>query len=1099
MHGQIKLLIGPSCPEKSEALFEMAAARVRARREDSFLFIVPSPRRAEQIRERLLTETDHGMFRPFVGTFNDLIQTLYRIVGGREAPISDAVKAVLVQDIVSNHADSLGDLVRDDDREPFPGLVAKLVEFVSNLKRNLISPEEFRARTKSRRELAFVYEQYQSLLQKHGLVDGEGVFWLLREELRRKEAREKLGQFDLLLIDGIHDLTRAEEDVLIPLAEAIDETVIALDFWENGDQRCEAAHGFFERFSELPNCESSEFEPKWQPSSIKAHIDTQLFGRPSMLPERLPAKGRVDVVACIDPQDEVRFIAEQIKALAREADGDLDLTRVCVAFPRVHDYAQLVRELFPRHGIPFEISAGVPLAQAPVTASIMQLLQTVHDGYRRQDVVECLRSPYMSFVVGEDESPLDGNELDIVSRDAGVIEGSEHWTSTLAEHAARLRDEIDRYRSGRFDREREDDPEARLAKLESRLARAEAIRPGIERFIEFLKPLGDELEPEEFRARLHEILVRLEVQEQIARGYTLGLSADDVRRDARAFDRFLRCLDSVIFSAGFSSRSAYALVQYIDMLTSAIGQTLYQPQRHARGVLVTGVLDVRTLEIEHLFLGGLVEGVFPRIRQRDIFFSDAARGEIGIKLEPTVECEDRHVFYQCLSRVRGRVTLSYPTLVGGDERLRSPFVEEVLRLFEIDPRTPSRGDRPGTKSEFQTYVGRKLTGSGEQAVSVLRAWRAEDAPVAGSVLRNLQIRDERETPSTPSRFQGVFASESALTRIARRWPANRPFSITQLETYGKCPFSFFVSRVLRVEPLEDPTEDVTPLVRGDILHRIFRRYYTERREAGGAAITKDDSPEAECDRIKRIAEEELRDWAAEGLFWEAEREAIVGNAAIKRPGVLDMFIESEFKAAEKDACRPQYFEVAFGPIREADYVDPQLALAEVRIRSGKEIVARMAGKIDRIDVTTGNQFAVIDYKTGSTLPKRDALRHGVSLQLPVYVFAVKEGEKWAPLGGRYYQTHSADKFSMDGVLLRKSQKELTGASSGLSDEEFEEILQEARGSIIAYVQAIRRGRFPPMYHRQHPWCQEGCAFSDICRVDRTHMTDEDVRPLICVS
>ena len=1108
MHGHITLLIGGPCAEKSEALLARAAERVRAGREGSFLFVVPSPQRAEDIREHLLAETKHGMFSPFVGTINGLIQTLYRHIGGREAPISDAVKAVLVQEIVARNADAVPHFSRPPREEPFPGLVTKLVDFISGLKRNLIPPEEFRAKVRSwrprppmRDELALIYDEYQRVLQEYGLVDGEGLFWLLRDELRKEEARKNLRQFDLLLVDGIHDLTRAEEDVLIALTDAVEETVIALDFSGRRDERTEAARELFESFSRRPSVNLVEFVPECQPLPMKTHIHSQLFARPSALERAVPAEGRIEVQACIDPQDEVRTIAERIKSLAREYGDAFDIRTVCVAFPEVRDYASLVCELFPRCGIPFELSAGMPLAQAPVTASIMHLLATVCDDYQRRDVIECLLSPYLSFIPEEREtdasSPtVDGNEADVISREAGVIGTKEQWRSALSRHKDWVQDEIMRYSTGRFDPERGEEPDVRIARLKSRAAHVEALRAQIESFFELVAPLEDELSPHEFRECLRTILERLRVQEQIAKGYSLGLGAEDVRRDARAFRQTLKCLDGVVFSAGFSTRKCFHLSQYVDMLTSALSQTRYRPWALSAGVRVTRAQDARGLDADYLFLGGLVEGQFPRIRTQDIFLSDSFRSELGIKVVPTVESEDRLVFYQCLSRARQRVTLSYPMSVGGDERLRSPFVEEVLRIFEIEVRPPSCLAQPGTEAEFQTVMGRQLTRATNDhapTVAVFRAWEADQTETARNVLRNLHIRKARSEPPYRSKYQGLLDSEFALARLRRHWPVKRAFSITQLEAYGKCPFSFFVSRVLGIEPLEDPSEDLTPLERGDILHRIFRRYYTERRDTDSA--DKNDL-EALREHIKRIAEEEIGQWRQLGLFWEAEFETIVGNPSENRPGLLDLFVEAEFEAAQAGSARPKFFEVAFGKTRRSDYTDPNLSLPEVTIRAGDKAFVKLAGKIDRIDLTDDNEFVVVDYKTGSGVPRRGELRAGVSLQLPVYIFAVEQGKNWKPLGGRYYQVHSLDKVKADSVLLRNAYRHLTATKGGVNEEDYEEILEIARQSIFSYARAIRAGRFPPMSHRLHPWCQKGCQFSDICRVDHARMTDEVVKPLL---
>ena len=64
-------------------------------------------------------------------------------------------------------------------------------------------------------------------------------------------------------------------------------------------------------------------------------------------------------------------IATRVRSLLEDR-GALDGTAepVAVVFPRLEDYLPLVREVFPRHGIPFETSMGPALAECAAVRSI---------------------------------------------------------------------------------------------------------------------------------------------------------------------------------------------------------------------------------------------------------------------------------------------------------------------------------------------------------------------------------------------------------------------------------------------------------------------------------------------------------------------------------------------------------------------------------------------------------------------------------------------------------------------------------------------------------------------------------------------------------
>ena len=1113
MTTRIELLSGPCRLAKSETLLDLCRERIRQGRDTSFLLIVPSPQRAEQVIDQLLAETSHGFFRPFVGTFNELIQRLYQMLGGRGAPISAAVKAALIQDILSSGPAEFPYLSRRQGLEPFPGLVARLAAFVSELKRNLIDPTDFArkieelpdAQKNKASQLAELYRAYQELLQRHDLVDGDGVFWLLRDRLETGHGADALQGLDLLMLDGIHDLTMAEWEVLRRLMGRIDRTIVAIDYWPSAEALGHAARAFHE---DLVAAGAKPTRPRTsQPAHVPDHapaFEAHLFALPSKLKAhgRWPCQGALRVYRCADRQHEVKAIASQIKTLAQTADPALDLSRVCVALPELGKYTELVREVFQRYGIPFDVAGGLPLAQAPVAAAAMALLRVVIDGYPRRAVLNCLRSPYVRFQPSHAEEPLDANEVDLLSREAGVVRGREHWHRLLTQRVASLQQQTAAVKAGQADDEGRGDPDARLRSLQDRRAQAEQALPGIIEFLTLLSDLEPELDPETFRARLAKTLGRLSFQQQVAAGHTLGLAAAEVRRDTVALDRFWRCVDSVVFSLSFSGQRSHSIGRFYDMLATALAETSYRPERRGRGVQIVGIRDTRALDVDWLFLAGMVEREFPHIRGHDIFFSEPEQRRLGLKVEPHVEDEDRYLFYQCLVRPRSAAYLLWPEWADGKDALRSPFIDELLRISDVEETEPPVPDLALTRLDLQVQLGRALAHRHEdasgRALEIFSGWAAEDPHRAGNLVRNLHIRDERADLSGMSRFQGAVATPAALAWLGKRWAVDRPFSISQLESYGRCPFAFFMERVLGLAEPEEPSEDLSAMARGDVVHQILRRYYAVRRDRGRAALDSCDDAEVEKDEIKRIAREVLDALPREGFFWEVEREAILGPGRTGgRPGLLDRFIEVE--QADGSRCRPSFFEVAFGELGYADAVDHALSLPPLTLPRQGQPQATLVGKIDRIDVADADKFLVMDYKTGSAIPGPSGVWDGVHLQIPVYIMAAERdpARAWRPVGGVYYQIRDLSGFGKKSPIVAKSMRDDYRGSNDdrsrlLPDEKFTALLSECENWIVRYAQWIRAGKFPAMSHARNQACMSYCPYRDVCRVDPARMSSEAV-------
>ena len=83
-----------------------------------------------------------------------------------------------------------------------------------------------------------------------------------------------------------------------------------------------------------------------------------------------------------------------------------------------------------------------------------------------------------------------------------------------------------------------------------------------------------------------------------------------------------------------------------------------------------------------------------------------------------------------------------------------------------------------------------------------------------------------------------------------------------------------------------------------------------------------------------------------------------------------------------DGFKPEYFEMSFGQFKnQKDDEVNEMLIGEVKVR----------GKIDRVDVKSDeNTNKVIDYKLSGKRPAKKDLENGLSLQLPLYLYASKK-------------------------------------------------------------------------------------------------------------
>jgi RecB family exonuclease len=246
-------------------------------------------------------------------------------------------------------------------------------------------------------------------------------------------------------------------------------------------------------------------------------------------------------------------------------------------------------------------------------------------------------------------------------------------------------------------------------------------------------------------------------------------------------------------------------------------------------------------------------------------------------------------------------------------------------------------------------------------------------------------------------------------------PAAGQVSTSRLEEYARCPYLFFLKRVMDLESWEEPeaAEGLNPLERGRVIHALLEECI---RNLGGERFGHDPLPEIQSTLAQRARAELDRSRPAgiPDLLWEIEREALERT--------LENWLVFE-RSRSWDGFVPALLEYAFGDFRGQHDSPP------FRLTAGKHTF-QFRGRIDRIDLSrNGRRARVIDYKTGR-LPlsmsghDRSPLMGGEKLQIPVYCGAVSAMEGFGAIEEAtgeylYLQPHdtSVVPCSYDSVTL----------------------------------------------------------------------------------
>ncbi len=252
--------------------------------------------------------------------------------------------------------------------------------------------------------------------------------------------------------------------------------------------------------------------------------------------------------------------------------------------------------------------------------------------------------------------------------------------------------------------------------------------------------------------------------------------------------------------------------------------------------------------------------------------------------------------------------------------------------------------------------------------------------------------------------QGIFDSRVRLSEKTLDKLYERGFygSVSKLECYGSCAFSYFLKYNLKLSPRRVYKLRAPDI--GNLIHSVL--------EAGTKKLNSEhgwDNVSLEmCRDIVNGAVSQTAPEFLDGLLMSSPRYRYTLSRLSDVLAKNLYYIARQFS---KSSFRPAGFEHSFGLGANS----PSIVL---ETDEGKRI--NLTGKVDRFDIYEGKDgkyLRIVDYKSGNKELKLSDIYNGLNLQLITYLDAMC-GEKNLPAGVLYFKV--ADPYEkMDNIMEDK--------------------------------------------------------------------------------
>lgn len=735
-------------------------------------------------------------------------------------------------------------------------------------------------------------------------------------------------------------------------------------------------------------------------------------------------------------------------------------------------HPRLVHDVLAAAGLPFNGGGIRPLSATVPGRALVGCLELGDGGWRREDVIDWIAGAPLRH----GGQPVPDATWDLLSCQAGVIAGLGEWRDRLVTHAADLRRRA--ARAERREREADDAAGTTTGPLPDALRRDAAQCADLLSFVE------------DVAARLTEPVDTWAGWAEWGRRLLRDLLGDAARRDrwpiheAAAFEAVSEVLANLAALDELGGRPGLSRLRMA--LQAELEVPAPQTARSGRGILTGPVAAAVGLDLDVVWVLGMTDGSFPAPATDDVLIPDRERERVDAEHEvPRRQARRAESHRDLLAALAGASVrvLSYPVgdqRTGRELRPARPVLDALGnlagagRIYAKDlpltgaalraaagtvravPSLAAAVTSGWTPVDLGDWDLRALTRWVESGVGVDRHFLAhDDAVVAGG----LAMRRGRRR-STFTRYDGGIGgipAPSPAGGVAR--------SATRLEEYARCPRRYLFGTVLELSARDRPEEllRISPLDRGLAVHRILEEFVSGQiLRSAPEPISPERSwgPDDE-EELLRIADEIFADLeagrrAGRPAMWEVDRVATLAS--------LRRFLRQDERHRRERQAVPVAVEETFGM---ATGGDPVL----VGIGGGRTVPFK--GRIDRMDRTSDDGVAVVDYKSGRAGapdgPDGDPLAGGTSLQLAVYGLAARQRLRPAGAVVAGYWRLGAE----DGP-----------AWIDLSPE-IEERLTVVVGAI---VDAIESGVFParpgPARHGSAGANCAVCPFDAMCPTDR---------------
>lgn len=1002
----LRIIYGRAGTGKSEYCYREIAEKIKA---DNQILIITPEQFSFTAEKKLMEAIDaNAVFNAEVVTLSRMAYRVINEIGGRtETNLSKCGKAMLIYSILNNNKKELKLIGKNDENVDM--LDTAITEFkkhgisIEQLKQEIDKQEDIYLKNKLT-DLSLVYEGFENQLSGK-YIDETDLLTILAENIENTDMFNN----QYIYIDEFAGFTKQEYQIIEKLILVANQVTVTICIDElhipknpNTDIFYSNENTVNKLFEIAQNCgtkvEEIKLENKYRfKSNELKHLEENLYeNRPHKYTNSVE---NIKLFLAKNQYSEIEEVAKNILKLVR--DNGYRYKDISIITKNISNYSSLARAIFDKYDIPIFIDENRDLNQNIIIQYILSVLEIFTKNWSYESVFNYIKTGFSN--IEEDEI----FKLEKYCLKWGIKQNKWKKEFTYGKYEEKDKTEIER-----LERIRKDIVNP-LMKLKSDIDNdktAEGISKSIYKF----------LVEENIAEKINKKIEELEKVGQV----------DLVKEYQSSLQTILDILDEIVlvFSDDKMTIDKYAQILKVGFKNSNLTKIPGTQDQ----VIMGDVDRSRSHKVKAIFIIGLNDGEFPSVHKDEGFLNDLDRETLkqdGIELaKGTIEnlYEDNFNIYKAFSTAEEKLYLLYSSSDVQGKALRPSML--INKIKKIYPMLQEESDVIETKAE----VLNKKTTYDELIIQLSKLKEQDEIDKVWYYVYDYYKKDTEWNTKLEQNLKGLnytnIPEKIEQTNIDKLYGNTLVTSISKLERYRSCPFSYYLQYGLKIKPEEELK--IQTLNTGTFIHEIIDEFFEAVREAGIKLAEITDEQLAEI--INKIIDEKLKQSQNYIFTSTAKYRALVVRLkkiiqkALKY--IIGTLVQSRFEVLGT--------EVEFG--EKGKYKPIRLTLED-----GKRI--EIIGKIDRIDTAQsedGRYLRIIDYKSSAKNIDLNEVYAGLQIQLLTYLDAACKEEDLMPAGVLY--------FSMLEQMIK--------ADKRMEQEEIEEKIRanfKMKGLILADVNVVK--------------------------------------------